>query len=254
MSASTASTSQPGIAGRWRELPTWLIESAVIVVSILLAFGIDAWWDERQDRREEAEILAGLEREFVDYRDSLIAAMDRHALMMSAMSELLKAMESGAWVSAELTLDEAIGRSLYPPTTELGGGVRDALVQAGRLELISDRALREKLALWPGIYLEVLDDETFSREMVFNDHIPYLTGQGYDLSGLFDFVVAEWPVARKPLADDAAAVARILSDPVYRAKIQVRFSYWDHAGGEYRAALAAAEDILERIAAARGGS
>ena len=125
---------------RWRELPRWLIESVVIVVSILLAFGIDAWWDERQDRRDEAEILAGLEREFTEYRARLVAALDRHTVMITAMSELLRAMESGAWQSKELTLDEAISRSLFPPTTELGGGVRDALVQAGRLELISARA------------------------------------------------------------------------------------------------------------------
>ena len=237
---------------RWSDLPKWLIESFVIVVSILFAFGIDAWWEERQDRRDEAEILAGLEREFIDYRASLLSAMDRHATMMTAMSELLRAMETGAWTSTDITIDQAIGRSLYPPTTELGGGVRDALVQAGRLELINDRVLREKLALWPGIYFEVLDDETFSRNMVFNDHIPYLTAQGYDLSGLFDFVAAEWPVARNALANDPATVERILTDPVYRAKIQVRFSYWDHAGAEYREALAAAEDILERISEARG--
>lgn len=254
MSESSASDSQQGLVRRWRDAPKWLIESAVIVTSILLAFGIDAWWEERQDRREEAEILAGLEREFIDYRASLVSAMDRHSTMMEAMAELLRAMESGAWESTELTLDQAIGRSLYPPTTELGGGVRDALVQAGRLELIADRALREKLALWPGVYFEVLDDEVFSRDMVFKDHVPYLTGQGYDLSGLFDFVTAEWPVPRRSLADNPAEVTRILSDPVYRAKIQIRFSYWDHAGGEYQAALAAADDILERIARARRDS
>ena len=239
---------------RWRELPRWLIESAVIVVSILLAFGIDAWWDERQDRREEAEILAGLEREFTDYHARLVAAIDRHTIMMTAMSELLRAMESGAWQSAELTLDEAISRSLFPPTTELGGGVRDALVQAGRLELISDRALREKLARWTGIYLEVLDDEIYSRDMVFNDHLPYLTGQGYDLSGLFDFGVTQWPVARRSLGDDPVQVTRILSDPVYRAKVQVRFSFWSRTSIEYRTTLAAAEDILAGISHARGQS
>ncbi len=32
----------------------WELEGAVIVGSILLAFGIQAWWDETQERQGEA--------------------------------------------------------------------------------------------------------------------------------------------------------------------------------------------------------
>ncbi|MGI9628339.1 MAG: hypothetical protein ACR2QM_16010 [Longimicrobiales bacterium] len=39
------------------------VEGFVIVVSILLAFGIDAAWDQHVERREEAEILADLSAE-----------------------------------------------------------------------------------------------------------------------------------------------------------------------------------------------
>lgn len=37
-------------------------EGVVIVASILLAFAIDAWWDERKERVEEREILAEIDR------------------------------------------------------------------------------------------------------------------------------------------------------------------------------------------------
>ena len=77
MTDSSDTDTQHVPPARWRELPRWLIELAVIVVSILLAFGIDAWWEERQDRREEAEILAGLEREFTDYRSSAATSLAR---------------------------------------------------------------------------------------------------------------------------------------------------------------------------------
>ena len=40
--------------------PRILAEGAAIVVSILLAFSIQAWWEERQDHVEEAAILASL--------------------------------------------------------------------------------------------------------------------------------------------------------------------------------------------------
>ena len=49
-----------------RQIP-WLrvfVEGVVIVLSILLAFGIDAWWDELGDRRSEREALVRLQGEF----------------------------------------------------------------------------------------------------------------------------------------------------------------------------------------------
>ncbi len=52
----------------WKRLSA---EGAAIVVSILLAFWIDAWWDARNDLAEEREILVGLEAEFVDLRARL---------------------------------------------------------------------------------------------------------------------------------------------------------------------------------------
>ena len=45
----------------WKRLS---VEAAAIVVSILLAFAIDAWWEERLERKEEAEQLVRLHAEF----------------------------------------------------------------------------------------------------------------------------------------------------------------------------------------------
>ena len=48
-----------------------LLEGVAIVVSILMAFWIDAWWEGRKDQHEEQELLVGLEIEIVDLRDRL---------------------------------------------------------------------------------------------------------------------------------------------------------------------------------------
>lgn len=40
-------------------LPQLLIDGVVIVISILLAFGIDAWWDQHQQGVEEQIVLRG---------------------------------------------------------------------------------------------------------------------------------------------------------------------------------------------------
>ena len=49
-----------------REIP-WpriLAEGTAVVVSILLAFAIDAWWDERKERDDERDVLLALKAEF----------------------------------------------------------------------------------------------------------------------------------------------------------------------------------------------
>ena len=232
----------------------FLVEALVIITSILLAFGIDAWWDTRQERVEESEILAGLHREFAGNRDALVRRIEQHGTMLAAFSAILASVDEGEWTSTEWAVDDAIGQLLSPPTSDLGNGVRDALVQAGRLEILSDAVLRERLAEWPGFYEEVLDDEVFSREMVLDQVVPFLLRQGLDLSAVLvsGTMVVEpgaeaWPVGVAQIGDDPATVRRLLSDPEFKSLVQVRFSYWHHAGGEYRAALQAAQEILGLI-------
>jgi hypothetical protein len=220
-------------------------EIMLIVIGILLALQISNWNQERNKRLEEAEILDGLQREFQGYRDSLLGSIAGHAEMMSGMAAILQSIDAGVWVSDEWTIDEAINRSLRPPTSDLGNGVRDALVQGGRLELISDRVLRERLAEWPKHFEEVKDDQTFGRRMVFDTLIPYLTSKGFNLSAIY--WKAGSPVDQQPIAADPEAVRRLLSDPEYRALIQVRYGLWNHARGEIQTALDAANAILDLI-------
>ncbi len=174
--------------------------------------------------------------------------------MLAAFSALLASIDGGEWTSTEWAVDDAIGQLLSPPTSDLGNGVRDALVQAGRLEILSDPVLRERLAEWPAFYEEVLDDEVFSREMVLNQVVPFLTRQGLDLSAILvsGTMVLEpgaeaWPVSVARIGDDPAETRRLLSDPEFKSLVQVRYAYWHHTGGEYRAALQAAEEILSLI-------
>lgn len=239
------SVSQQGRAGRF------LVEAFVIVSSILIAFGIDAWWDDRKDRLEEREVLAGLHREFTDYRDGLERGLAQHNRMLDGMTAVLTSIEKGEWTSSEWGIDEAVGQLVTPPTSDLGNGVRDALVQGGRLELVSNPMLRERLAQWPSFHDELVDDQLFSRELVLVHLLPFLSRQGLNLSTVLvaGTMVVEpntdpWPVTLTKIGDDPAAIRRLLTDAEFRSLVEMRYSYWHHAGGEYRSALRAAQEIL----------
>ena len=76
------------------------LEAVVIVTSILLAFGIQAWWDDLQEQEEEREILIGLEGEFVDLQERLqrIAAYNRWAVEITTrlLSDSVSSMRAAS--------------------------------------------------------------------------------------------------------------------------------------------------------------
>ena len=71
-----------------RQIP-WLrvgVEGVVIVGSILLAFGVQAWWDVRQERSHLDAVLAGLEEGYVEH----LALLDENIEYVSADQERLR--------------------------------------------------------------------------------------------------------------------------------------------------------------------
>lgn len=73
----------------WKRLT---IEAAAIVASILLAFAIDAWWEDRQNRQEEQQVLQGLHTEFEENRTILQRHLVRHLEDMQSLERLLVAI------------------------------------------------------------------------------------------------------------------------------------------------------------------
>jgi hypothetical protein len=65
------------------------VEAAAIVASILLAFAIDAWWDDRLDQQQEDEVLAILLAEFEDNRTELDQTLLTLAKSHNAADQLL---------------------------------------------------------------------------------------------------------------------------------------------------------------------
>ena len=53
-------------------------EGGAIVASILLAFAIDAWWDEREIRIEEQQVLHSLHDEFLLIRKVVTGHLSDH--------------------------------------------------------------------------------------------------------------------------------------------------------------------------------
>ena len=85
----------------WKRLA---LEVVVIVGSILLAFGIEAWWDARGEAREEALVLQAIRSEM----EATLERIDAHRARRAVVSEaLVTFLESSPAALAVLDPDSA---------------------------------------------------------------------------------------------------------------------------------------------------
>ena len=229
---------------QWKRLS---IEAAAIVASILLAFAIDAWWQDRQERSFEQDILLGLQEEYQDHRSVLGEQRDFHILFLTSVEMLLDACERGHWVSSEVTVDHAIADLITPMTTDLGEGVLQSLISAGKLEYLRDKRLRYELAEWGSIMGELTDDQLLGAQSVMQLIAPYLIRNGVPVGEASHWGNSQPPESVRQLRNDSDAMAKLFSDPEFRTIIEIRYGFMIHALGEFDGVVGSIESILVQI-------
>ena len=76
-------------SGRWGFL---IVEAVLIVASILLAFAIDAWWDDRRVQAQRDDLLAALEADFLQTAEDLDTAILKGETLVAAAGGYLDAV------------------------------------------------------------------------------------------------------------------------------------------------------------------
>lgn len=74
------------------------MEAVLIVVSILLAFAIDAWWEERQAEADRHELLVAMREDFAETGLELDPAVARAGEFATGLSGFLTAVVDGPMV------------------------------------------------------------------------------------------------------------------------------------------------------------
>jgi len=153
----------------WRRLS---VEAAAIVSSILLAFAIDAWWDERKDRIDEKEVLESLLVEFQTNKDEVASVILAHETAVHSVATL---MELGQDEILALSTDEVqqhIQMLANPRTFDAVRGSIDALTSSGSLGILRDHELREALTTFVNILEDAVEDREYLSQTamtVWND-------------------------------------------------------------------------------------
>ncbi len=229
------------------------VEAAAIVASILLAFAIDAWWAEIQEREFEVETLVALLEEFQGHRAELTVERRGHEFMLDAIGSLVSFATTGVYESDQFSIDRSMFYLRIPATTDFGSGVRDALISSGRIEVVSDKRLRYEIAEWSSVLDELKDDQQNGVNLVFNLILPYMTREGVPVARFGD-LTPESPlqVGSRSLAADPDTLKRVFDDPEFLSILEARYGFMEHALEEYDDLIVATDSIIAKIEASLG--
>ncbi len=156
----------------------WLrvfVEGVVIVGSILLAFGIDAWWDGVQERALELDYAERLRADLVTDTIRLSEVEGPFGIKVSVLHELLEARGTPPPVS---DADQMMARLNYSTWTAMERTLSTTfreMESSGTLGLLRDVTLRSNLGVYYAEY-ELLSDILAEpigayREIRFSDRI-----------------------------------------------------------------------------------
>lgn len=156
----------------WRRT---MVESVAIILSILLAFSIDAGWDAFKERNQEEAFLVALRSDFVETRTRVKESTDRHMRYIDAARQLL-GFHGGDTPDIEPeALEQLLTDVFFSFTTlYLPSGSRDALFASGDIEIIKNEELRAMLAAWPSVVADAAEDDVFISNDVMTNLAPYL--------------------------------------------------------------------------------
>jgi hypothetical protein len=149
----------------------------VIVVSILVAFAIDAWWEERGERKAEVVLLERLKADFFEIQAALKLVEEEHReasdgcifFMKMAVGELLPVT---AEVDRKVALVFLASRTFNP-----GSGAVASFQSSEGSRLIRNQALAHKLLAWSGLVEELQEEEANLQKGVAERWSPYIASR-----------------------------------------------------------------------------
>lgn len=155
-----------------------LLEGAVIVLSILLAFGIQAWWDDLSEAREETRLLRAVLEEARANQTMLEEeeAYQRAGLQHSRRI-LRLAGSDPANLSPELT-DTLIADFSWWSSSDWATGAVESLTAGGKLSEITNGDVRRRLAALPRTVGQLQVAQRQEYEFFVDVFMPLMREQG----------------------------------------------------------------------------
>jgi len=203
----------------------------VVIVGILAALYLESWWQDRQDRAEEALLLEGLRAEFVANKEQLVEKMSAWSYANKSANRARQFMGMSADELEATEVTRAFKGAGYYPFFDPRTGQLSSLISSGKLGLIQKAKLRAMIADWPSLVEDLGVEREIALEMV-------TTGYYFRL--------------REYLSDDENSpfknrIAELLSDKMIYGDLGGARSNTDRSLREGETILQATDEIIAMI-------
>ena len=165
---------------QWKRLS---VEAVAIVASILLAFAIDAWWQEKIEESRERELLIALLDDFSKSKSSIEEGRQFHLSVQQTNRKLLESIVSPVMSLSNLQIDQLLADlTWWDSQPRFFTGALNSLVYGGELSVIKDDELRQMLADWPSEIQRAEALRSQDYDFFLNVMMPYLRSNGHLLT------------------------------------------------------------------------
>ena len=130
-----------------RSIRRWATESVVIVGSILLAFGVDAWWEERQQDADAADLAVALLQDVRASRENFDSIWESTENRVRASMQVREFLRSPTPVVPMDTLHQKLLESIYIDPTAPVLDAYEQLVSRGLLARLHPE-VRAAISAW----------------------------------------------------------------------------------------------------------
>ncbi len=162
----------PNIA--WKRLA---IEAPVIVISILLAFAIDAWWQERDERQAEVVLLERLRTDYTEIQSALQVVREEHQEAVEACIYFLNVAKGDA-LPATPEVDRMVALVFMASRTfNPGSGALESFHSNEGAQLLQDQQLVDRLLAWSGLVEELQEEEANLQKGVAERWTPFIASR-----------------------------------------------------------------------------
>jgi hypothetical protein len=216
---------------RWSKA---LLDAAVIVGSILLAFGIDAAWDARSEARVRDAFALAIGREMTFALSEVDRVTAHHQAGLEAAAALLSYDPSTALGPTDASAIDSLLTTVLMGTASYDApiGALNGLLMSGAIDVLDEPELLAELTAFPALVANLEREQRQLYETVFI-LLPYLGSNGVDQSQLEVEGDVPWGLAPTP-------AYLIVGDAQFRGLIDE--IYW-----HYRNSSEALGDIREGI-------
>lgn len=236
-------------AGRSMRTVPWarvMGEGAVIVVSILLALALDAWWasveSDQEAHRELTVVLEELRAARVE-----VEAMGRwHDRLGHGMRSLADELASSGGSGSVMVDDTVLAGALLFPVTDPPLTVFNAFLESGHLQRLGNAELRRGLASWRAQVDDQRGDELRARSFEDVELAPYLRAR-FQMAEAQGAATSLWLAGLDSLPDGIGTQVSLEGGEHLGNLVARQVAWYRLTSSQSRAVLRSLDDLIKLV-------